>query len=1432
MKKLMMAAIAACAAMAQAATTGDYVQEGLVACWDGWENDGAGGHATTLTEWKDTGGAHPFVFNASAAIEVRPLGLYFPGANADYATLSKDNTPNTFDLCTNGVLEVCIIAEKDATSFLLQSTPTAGIAFGATSISSGNRQLLAGTKATRKYNYDWTAGFGTFSLTYQFGLNTSLHHNGAAVDSSAVGAIGSSTTTAFLGINSNKSSGWAFKGMVYSIRLYDAPLTAEQRALNMVVDEMRFAKGDVYPLTGVYVRGEPQNYGTAATLGYGFAAKEAGDEIELTAPEYVEISATERAYCTGWKLYDRATGDLISESTDATRLSFAQAYKKPVRLDWQWDVRHPVTVSAAEGLTVTPASAWGSAATPAEFTVEGAEFPLWSDGGLGGDVHAKTVSFAPTAATAVAVSAATVRKPADVTGLVTAIASSGDGDVVVVPDGLSFAEVTAEQMAGDLAITKAVLVTSASGDPKDVTVDLGGTGHGFTLNAAGARLKGVTFTSSATVTDSADLNLPRFVNVITGALDGCVFADIALGVTKSKGAHVVSLAPNGIIENCLFKDLSTAADSLTKGAVYATGGLIRKSVFRSCATRPSPVVASGETTLEVEDCSFTGINTPSGNKAASYGAVSGGNYRYSTPTVIMRRTVVANNTVAMAGVSYFSTENTTTKQHFEDCILTNNVAGGDSGVFGFNGRPCYVVDRCLIADNVGNKYGLISGVTYGTETFRNCLIRGNTGKSVAGVTSATGDSVKFQFENCTVIGNKTTTGSYHGINIAGCGTTANTWVKNCIVYGNGSSDDMQLGVDADKVFNSCYPEAGENANGNISADPQLNEDGTLKYTSPCLDAGNILTVTAGALDFVGTVRPQNATGAAVALWDMGCYEMPPNNEPLVAAVTIDQEVGASPATVTATASVSGTKTEGLTFDWMIVRTAPDAWTNTVPGSAEASCSFGILATGAYEVYVTVKNDAGDSVSVKCEQGFSSKPGTCYVSKTGSDEWPYDTLAKATTNLSAAIANAAEKVVIVAGNYAADELGPRATDSGTGASYLAVVDSPVAVVGEGEGRTVIDLANQAGFALNSTGASLGGLAVTNAGSSVSTEGVALRIVSGVVSNVVVKGGTVFGAVAFVGPGGVLRNSRITEVSQYPKKDDNQPVMLCCGLLEDVLIDNNACGNCGGVRVLSPTVSTHARLNRVRVLNNTVANGTGALLGSYAVDVTDCDFIGNDSTSGNGGAVISAPYGAPNSPKLTMANCRVISNRVHNCSGVITVSGGASSLDNILIAANVGAASVKTPACYGLYLSENCTYTLKNCTVTDNETAHSVNGGARIESKAANAKTIVNCLFWGNHGTNGVGSADFVITGEGSTVRNCCWPEATRENGNTPDDPKLRKVKRYRYYPSPTGSCYETGDPTGWTADDVDLAGNPRKRGEKVDIGCYQILPLPGFMLMLK
>ena len=1434
MKKLMMAAIAACAAMARAATTGDYVQDGLVACWDGWENDGAGGHATTLTEWKDTGGAHPFVFNASAAIEVRPLGLYFPGANADYATLSKDNTPNTFDLCTNGVLEVCIIAEKDATSFLLQSTPTAGIAFGATSISSGNRQLLAGTKATRKYNYDWTAGFGTFSLTYQFGLNTSLHHNGAAVDSSAVGAIGSSTTTAFLGINSNKSPGWAFKGMVYAIRLYETPLTDEQRALNGVMDEMRFKKGDVYPLTGVYVRGEPQNYGDPAKLGYGFVEKSVGDSIELTAPEFVEISQTERAYCTGWKLYDRATGDLISESTAETQHSFTQTYKRPVRLDWQWDVRHPITVSAAEGLTVTPETAWGSAAFPAEFAVEGADFPLWSGASMvGGDVHAKTVSFAPTAATEVSVTAAVVRKPTTVDGIIAAIASSEDGDVVVVPDGIPFAEVTADDMANGLALTKDVLVTSGSGDPKDVTVDLGGTGYGFTLNAAGARLKGITFTSSAAMTDSADLTLPRFVNIIAGTLDGCVFTNIAIGGTSAKGSHPVSLSPDGVIENCRFEDLSCTAQSLTRGAVYAQGGLIRKTVFRSCNTCPAPVVVAGEpSTTVAEDCSFTDINSTDAKLGANAASFYSSNSGATGLRLTAKRILVANNTITEAAV-YCGTGGASGGSFaLEDCVLTNNVSSSTAGVLGCKNRPSYTLNRCVIANNVGSTFGVTGGGSYCTQTFRNCFILGNTGKKTAGVVYATGSAPRFVFENCTVTGNKTLEGTYPGIAIAGCGTAANTWVKSCIVYGNGESeDDPQLVVDEDRVFSSCFPEAKKLADpaDNIFADPQLNADGTLKYTSPCLDAGLNLTPSVGAFDVVGTVRPQNGKGGLAALWDMGCFEMPPNSATLQVSIVLDRTVGTT--NVTATAQTSGTDLTGLVYDWTVTRTTPTGSTVTeYKGLTEADLVLEDLEPGTYSFSVVVTNGSGDSEPATCDDTFAAKPAVCHVSKTGSATWPYDTPAKATPSFGEAIGNAAARVEIAAGEYDVAETGTMA-DPASGDEFMLVVDSPVEVAGAGPAQTKFVLDGvHAAICIANAGATVSGLEVCGAGrTDASFSGSSVRVNSGIASNIVVNGGAAWGSAVFVGPNALFTCGVITNLTRYSNKPCN-PVTLSCGTLSDTVIAG--CTYATGISVAEPPISTHSAICRVTVANNMSLAGTSGLVANYLVDVSDTDFVGNDSTAG--GAVVSASGGAPYSPNLTMTNCRIVGNRIYNCSGAVTLGNYAhAAFTNVLIADNEGVAGSQTAACRGLSVAGSSTSTYRNCTVAGNRTAHAVNAGVSVDTDSA-AKTFSNCIFWGNCGTEGEGSSNFEVTGTGTapSIKNCCWPEATEDGGCTSGDPKLRTVRRFRCYPSPSGSCYETGDATGWTEDDVDLAGKPRLRDGKVDIGCFQAVPLPGFMLMLK
>ena len=632
------------------------------------------------------------------------------------------------------------------------------------------------------------------------------------------------------------------------------------------------------PINGCQVSGDPEPYGAAGEPVYGLIEMSAGENARLTAPESVQVSATKRAVCAGWKLYNHKTGELVAESTDRTRLTCAFVYETPVRLVWQWDVRYPVTVSAAPGLTVTPATAWGSATTPVEFTVEGTDFPFWSGEGLLSEPHAKRAVFAPTAATEATVTPSDVRKPTSVEDLVTSIASSVDGDVIVLPDGThSFANVTLDDMTNGLALTKGILVTSRSGDPKDVTVDLGGTGHGFTLKATGARLKGITFTSSANVTDSEDLTLPRFVNIITGTVDTCVFRDIALGKTANKGAFPVLMSAAGAVTGCLFTNIAGKAQDPFRGSVVrATGGLISNTKFIACNTYQSPVYATGASSLFVEDCLFTGVNSAGGTAGAICAAFMGAGVSYAIPTVIARRTVVANNTVPGSGaVAAFISDswNLGGVMNFEDCLFTNNVANGGCGCFELVNRSYVVCDRCVIADNVGATRGVCSAGQSCCPTFRNCLIRGNTGRTGAGVAFGNDVNYRIKFENCTVVGNRTESGGASAIGIRGCGSAANTWIKNCIVWGN-TGADLQLQAEVDKVFNSCHPEAeAGNVNGNVAEDPKFRKVRRYRnYPSPdgpCYETGNPTGWTADDVDLAGKPRLRNGK------IDMGCYQAEP-----------------------------------------------------------------------------------------------------------------------------------------------------------------------------------------------------------------------------------------------------------------------------------------------------------------------------------------------------------------------------------------------------------------------------------------------------------------------------------------------------------------------------------------------------------------------------
>ena len=408
-----------------------------------------------------------------------------------------------------------------------------------------------------------------------------------------------------------------------------------------------------------------------------------------------------------------------------------------------------------------------------------------------------------------------------------------------------------------------------------------------------------------------------------------------------------------------------------------------------------------------------------------------------------------------------------------------------------------------------------------------------------------------------------------------------------------------------------------------------------------------------------------------------------------------------------------------------------------------------------------------------------------------------------------------------------------TDPASGNAFMMVVGEPVEVVGAGPERTKFLMDGEtAAICVVNANAVVGGFTVSGAGrTDAAFSGSSVSVSQGVVSNVVIRDSEVWGSAVYVGMGGLFTSSIVTNLSYRTGVTSAYPVGLSGGTLEDVVIAGNSVWDGGGIRLLQTAIDgVRATIRRVKVVGNTIARTTPytghpvacGIVASQRVDVYDSEFTDNE-----GGAVICAIANNDCVPNLTLTNCRIVGNRISDCDGaLVAASHQPVTVVNTLIAGNVGGR--------GVCVTEGSSGSLfRNCAVSGNVAANAVNAGI-VATSGKYGLTVVNCVFWGNRGNGGEGSAnaEFVPGETVPAVRNCCWPEATRENGNTPDDPKLRTVKRYRYYPSPTGSCYETGDATGWTDADVDLAGNPRLRDEKVDIGCYQAVPLPGLMLMLK
>lgn len=235
-------------------TAKDYVQDGLIAMWDGIENAGWRTHDPNATTWMDLTGNHSSIATTSAALSWGVDCLQFVDAptmqvrsTALEQKYGHGNGPMTIE--QTGVFADDLDYMGFAiVQFRSRGDQSAGVAAGtnvALPITSRGNQYGTGKNAyfpwpTGLYNFGNVRG-GDFIFSATTDGNTwSFYEKGALLSKDR-------TLGAWSWYNSSMMFLWAFNsggskcnGKVYCIRLYSRALTASEIAANYAIDKARF----------------------------------------------------------------------------------------------------------------------------------------------------------------------------------------------------------------------------------------------------------------------------------------------------------------------------------------------------------------------------------------------------------------------------------------------------------------------------------------------------------------------------------------------------------------------------------------------------------------------------------------------------------------------------------------------------------------------------------------------------------------------------------------------------------------------------------------------------------------------------------------------------------------------------------------------------------------------------------------------------------------------------------------------------------------------------------------------------------------------------------------------------------------------------------------------------------------------------------------
>ena len=275
-------------------TSASYVQEGLIAQWDGIDNTGAGVHDPGAKVWKDLAGNYDLALlpKGSWSADGRSLSVYGAAAVCSnslpaYKTIEvvyKMKKPGGRLLfCSGGVSQV------NAFRFIAFNRDGEAMS-GTTGYFSGAWKVPA--KHVVWGSFD-PSTVRSMAATYNNGEANADNGNVSAVYADGVARDDGSADTAWgLGdghimIGDRVETGaYPWFGEVYTIRIYSRALSAEEIAANHAIDEARFyapAQDEGYVTDGLVARWDGiDNAGTGTHAPNATVWKDLAGNLDLT----------------------------------------------------------------------------------------------------------------------------------------------------------------------------------------------------------------------------------------------------------------------------------------------------------------------------------------------------------------------------------------------------------------------------------------------------------------------------------------------------------------------------------------------------------------------------------------------------------------------------------------------------------------------------------------------------------------------------------------------------------------------------------------------------------------------------------------------------------------------------------------------------------------------------------------------------------------------------------------------------------------------------------------------------------------------------------------------------------------------------------------------------------------------------------------------